>query len=153
MAIPSDQAEQMFKQRGSKAEIETGSDFSPKFDGDGLIPAITQHAKTGEILMFAFMNAQSLAKTLNTGTATYWSRSRGKLWVKGETSGETLKVIEVKTDCDQDVVLIRVEPQGRGAACHTGKRSCFYRSVEITDGETSLKDTGGEPLFDPRKVY
>ncbi len=99
----------------------------PAFNADGLIAAIAQHADTGEVLMLAWMNADALAATLETGFATYWSRSRQKLWVKGETSGNRMKIIEMRIDCDQDAVLLQVQPEG--PACHTGKKSCFYRVV------------------------
>ena len=146
---------ELFGQRTNSTAIEQGSEFTPKFDKSGLIPAIVQDAESGEIVMFAFMNEQALAATIPTGIATYWSRSRGKLWVKGETSGETQKVAEIKTDCDQDVVLLKVIPQGRGAACHTGQKSCFYRSLDLESANRPAKlvRTGGEPLFDPDSVY
>ena len=99
----------------------------PRFDADGLIPAVAQDAATGEVLMLAWMNADALCKTLETGAATYWSRSRQALWVKGETSGHTQRVIEMRVDCDQDAILLRVEQVG--AACHTGAMDCFYRVV------------------------
>ncbi len=105
----------------------------PKFDANGLIAAIAQDAETGEVLMLAWMNAQALAATLNTGYATYWSRSRQKLWVKGESSGHTQKLIELRVDCDQDAVLMKVEQTG--GACHTHRPSCFYR---IADGANLL---------------
>ena len=147
---------ELFGQRTTAAAIEQGSDFSPQFDRDGLIPAIVQDAASGEVLMFAYMNKLALEKTITTGIATYWSRSRGKLWVKGETSGETQKVCEIRTDCDQDAILLKVTPQGRGSACHTGKRACFYRNLDLSDTSQrplQLEDTGGERLFDPKKVY
>lgn len=109
-------------------DLETTLSFRPQFDANGLIPAIAQDAHTGEILMFAWMSAESLRLTQESGQATYWSRSRGKLWRKGEESGHTQRVVEMRVDCDQDVLLLRVEQQG--AACHTGARSCFYRVVE-----------------------
>ncbi len=112
----------------ANTELETTTRFSPQFNADGLIPAIAQDARTGQVLMFAWMNAESLKLTQQTGQATYWSRSRGKLWRKGEESGHTQKVVEMRVDCDQDVLLIRVEQTG--AACHTGETSCFYRTVE-----------------------
>ena len=102
-------------------------DLRPKFNADGLIAAIAQDAGTGEVLMMAWMNAEALAATLATRRATYWSRSRGELWVKGETSGNTQEVVEVRIDCDQDAVLLKV--QQSGGACHTGRTSCFYRVV------------------------
>ena len=139
----------VFPARTSSAEIELGSTLQPKFGPDGLIPCITQDVQSGEVLMFAFMNAESLAHTLSTGKATYWSRSRQKLWVKGEESGNVQLVRELRTDCDQDVLLIKAEPQGKGAACHTGRRSCFYRRVE-NGGLVFIDETR---LFDPNLVY
>ena len=120
-----------FAQRGSTEEVEQGLLFQPKFDADGLIPAIVRDAVSGEVLMFAWMNAEALATTLETGIAHFWSRSRRTLWKKGEESGNTLRVTEVRTDCDQDVIWLRAEAQGAGMACHTGARSCFYRVVPI----------------------
>src|SRR5471030_3117283 len=120
----------VFPARTTTAEIELGTTLQPKFGSDGLIPCITQDAATGEVLMFAFMNAESLARTLETKKATYWSRSRNKLWVKGEESGNVQAVKDVLTDCDQDVILIKVDQTGAaGAACHNGYKSCFYRKV------------------------
>jgi len=142
-----------FAPRGGREEIEEGTTFSPKFDGDGLIPAIATDASSGEVLMFAWMNAEALRLTLDEGVATFYSRSRGRLWKKGETSGEVLKVTEVRTDCDQDVIWLKVEPQGRGAACHTGRRSCFYRVVKAEDGGFRLEPEGAERIFDPSEVY
>jgi phosphoribosyl-ATP pyrophosphohydrolase/phosphoribosyl-AMP cyclohydrolase len=98
-----------------------------RFDGGGLVPAIVQDAATGEVLMLAYMNAESLSKTLETGETWFWSRSRSSLWHKGETSGNTQRVVELSIDCDGDTVLVRVEP--RGPACHTGERTCFFRSL------------------------
>jgi len=120
-----------------------------KFDADGLIPAIAQDEKDGEILMMAWMNKESLAKTLETRHATYWSRSRNKLWMKGEESGNVQEVKSIHVDCDADVVLLRVHQVG-GAACHTGHRSCFYR--ELTGENEALKESG-DILFDPKKIY
>jgi phosphoribosyl-AMP cyclohydrolase len=107
---------------------ETGTTFMPKFDSNGLIGAVVQDSASGEVLMFAFMNAEALAKTQESGTAYFWSRSRGRLWMKGESSGNTLKVSEMLVDCDQDALVLKVEPAG--PACHTGQRSCFYRAVD-----------------------
>ena len=110
--------------------LEHGDVLAPRFDGNGLIAAIATHADTGEVLMFAWMNAEALSKTLETGEAHYFSRSRGELWHKGATSGQIQQVAEVRVDCDQDAVWLKVRPQGDGGACHTGARSCFYRVVE-----------------------
>ena len=123
--------------------------FQPRFDPSGLIPAIVTDAGDGTVLMFAHMNAEALRLTRETGIAHFWSRSRGALWKKGETSGETLKGMEILTDCDQDVLQIKAQPQGRGAACHTGRRSCFYRRVE----GGRLVFTTANRLFDPSSVY
>ena len=113
----------------------------------GLVPAIAQDYQTGEILMLAYMNPDAFNATLSTGKATYYSRSRQTLWVKGETSGKTQLIKEIWIDCDDDTVLLKVEQLG-GAACHTGHRSCFYKKVE--DGSIRIM---GEPIFDPREVY
>jgi len=120
-----------FAPHGSKAEVEEGLAFQPKFDADGLIPAIVTAAGTGEVLMFAWMNAEALALTLETGLGHFWSRSRRALWKKGEESGNFLKVVEMRTDCDQDVVWMSVRVEGDGLACHTGRQSCFYRSIPL----------------------
>ena len=121
-----------FAARTTAKDIEAGAVFQPKFDGDGYIPAIVTDAKSGAVLMFAFMNAQALRLTLETGVAHFWSRSRNKLWKKGEERGNLLSVAEIRTDCDQDVVWITATVQGDGVACHTGARSCFYRVVEAS---------------------
>ena len=107
----------------SHADLEDGATFAPKFDGNGLVTAVAQEAGSNRVLMVAHMNAEALRLTLETREAHYYSRSRGKLWKKGESSGEIQKVLEVRTDCDQDVVLLMVEQTGRGAACHTGRKS------------------------------
>jgi phosphoribosyl-AMP cyclohydrolase len=109
--------------------VDATTRFTPKYDEKGLISAIIQDAADNSVLMFAHMNAEALAKTQHTGLIHFWSRSRDKLWMKGETSGETFRVEQILIDCDQDCLLIRVTPQGKGNACHTGRRSCFYRSV------------------------
>jgi phosphoribosyl-AMP cyclohydrolase len=111
-------------------EIEEGLALIPRYDSAGLIPVVAQHFRTGEVLMLAYMNDEALRLTIDTGEAHYWSRSRQKLWRKGETSGEVQNVIELRIDCDQDSILLKVEPKGKGAACHTGRRSCFYRSID-----------------------
>ena len=120
-----------FAARGSPDEVETGLVFQPRFDADGLIPAIVTDAASGEVLMFAWMNAEALAQTLETRIGHFWSRSRGRPWKKGEESGNLLRVSEVRTDCDQDVVWLKVTVEGAGVACHTGERSCFYRSLPL----------------------
>lgn len=138
-----------FHPRGTKEELELGEKLAPKFDEHGLIPCITADAASGEVLMFAFMNAEALRKTIETGRATYWSRSRGKLWIKGEESGNFQLVRELRTDCDQDIILLKVDIGG-GAACHTGYKSCFYRKL-APDGRLVM--AGGPRLFDPASVY
>jgi len=115
-----------------KAQDET-PELRPRFDADGLIAAIAQDAETGDVLMLAWMSAEALRATLKTRRATYWSRSRGALWVKGETSGHVQEVVDVAIDCDQDAVLLKVRQ--KGGACHTGRQSCFYRRIEA-DGST-----------------
>jgi len=112
------------------AALERGPVLAPSFDAEGLVAAILQHASTGEVLMLAWMNEEALARTLETGEAWFFSRSRQALWRKGETSGQVQKVLEVRVDCDQDALLLKVEPQGDGGVCHVGFPRCFYRVVE-----------------------
>lgn len=119
-----------------------------KYDDKGLVTAVMQDAKNGEVLMVAFMNAEALAKTVETGLAHFWSRSRGKLWLKGESSGHVQRVREMRVDCDGDALLLKIEQEG--GACHTGYRSCFYRKLK-RDGEGY--ETVGEKIFDPGTVY
>jgi len=114
---------------------------------DGLIPAPAQDYETGEVLMLAYINEESWAKTLETGNATYWTRSRQKLWMKGESSGNVQKIKEILVDCDDDTVVFKIEQLG-GAACHTGHRTCFYRKLE---GDKLVVQ--GKPVFDPKEVY
>jgi len=133
----------------SHDEIEEGATLAPKFDAHGLVTAIAIEAGSKDVLMLAHMNAEALRLTLETGEAHYYSRSRKKIWKKGETSGEVQKVVDVRVDCDQDAILLVVEQTGRGAACHTGRKSCFYRRVE----NGALADTGEPKLFDPKEVY
>lgn len=121
----------VFAPRGSASEVETALVFQPKFDADGLIPAIVTDATSGSVLMFAWMNAEALARTVETGLAHFFSRSRQRLWQKGEESGNRLRVTEMRTDCDQDVVWLRASVEGDGNACHTGERSCFYRVLPV----------------------
>jgi phosphoribosyl-AMP cyclohydrolase len=131
---------------GSKA-LEEGLTLTPKFGADGLLPCVATHADTGEVLMLAYMNAEALELTVATGEAHYWSRSRGELWRKGASSGQVQQVLELRVDCDQDAVWIRVRPGGDGGACHTGRPSCFYRRAETApDGRARLvfvEDAGG----------
>jgi phosphoribosyl-AMP cyclohydrolase len=119
-----------FPSAPDKHALEHGATLAPRFDANGLIAAIATHAETGEVLMFAWMNAEALAKTLETGEAHYFSRSRNELWRMGATSGQVQQVAEARIDCDQDAVWLKVRPQGDGGACHTGARSCFYRVIE-----------------------
>jgi len=144
----------LFPPRTTTNEIELGTTLQPKFGPDGLIPCITQDVHSGDVLMFAFMNAESLAHTLKTKKATYWSRSRHKLWVKGEESGNVQNVREVRTDCDQDVLLIKVEQTGNAnASCHNGYKSCFYRKLADLDDPALKLQFTAERLFDPATVY
>jgi phosphoribosyl-AMP cyclohydrolase len=128
--MPADPS-QLFAPRGSSGEVESGLAFQPKFDADGLIPAIVTDAKSGEVLMFAWMNAEALAMTLETRIGHFWSRSRMRLWKKGEESGNVLRVSEARIDCDQDCLWLQVNVEGNGVACHTGARSCFYRALPL----------------------
>lgn len=124
-------SEARFSPGGTATDIERGLTFTPRFGADGLIPAIVTDAVSGEVLMFAFMNADALAATIDTRIAHFWSRSRQKLWRKGEESGNTLALEDLRVDCDQDVLWLKVRVAGEGVACHTGARSCFYRSVPL----------------------
>lgn len=136
-----------------KAVLEEGAAFSPKFDANGLVTAVVQDARDGVILMLAHMNAEALALTIETGIAHYWSRSRGKIWKKGESSGNLQTVTEMLTDCDQDAVLLKVEVAGHDATCHTGRRSCFYRAVSADNGNARLTSVDDNRHFDPASVY
>jgi phosphoribosyl-AMP cyclohydrolase len=119
-----------FASISDKRALEEGMELAPRFDANGLVTCITTDADSGEVLMVAHMSAESLAKTIETGEAWYWSRSRGELWHKGDTSGQVQTVTEMRVDCDQDAILIKVLVGGDGGACHTGRPSCFYRIVE-----------------------
>jgi phosphoribosyl-AMP cyclohydrolase len=140
----------------SSSDVEKGTLLQPKFGPDGLIPCIAVDHASNEVLMFAFMNAESLAHTIRTGRAAFWSRSRGKLWVKGDESGHTLRVVDIFVDCDQDVLLVKVENAGPGA-CHNGYRSCFYRKLapaaDPDSGSPLRLIFTAEKSFDPEKVY
>jgi phosphoribosyl-AMP cyclohydrolase len=132
-------------------DIEEGLSFRPKFDASGLVTCVATDASTSEVLMVAHMNEEALRKTIATGEAWYYSRSRQALWRKGETSGHVQRVVEMRADCDQDAIWIRVEQTG--AACHTGRHSCFYRKVEATDGGARLSFVDANRQFDPKAVY
>ena len=140
---------ELFPPRGDKTQTENGDLFTPRFNSRGLIPAVATDAKTGEVLMVAWMNAEALAQTMELGEAVYYSRSRKELWRKGQQSGHVQKVKQIMTDCDQDVILLKVEQVG-GSCCHAGYRSCFYREVKKS-GELTF--TQKEKVFDPEKVY
>jgi phosphoribosyl-AMP cyclohydrolase len=130
---------------------EEGLAFQPKFDASGLVTCVATDAATGEVLTVAHMNAEALRKTVASGEAWYFSRSRNALWRKGEISGHTQRVVEMRMDCDQDAVWIRVEQTG--AACHTGRRSCFYRKVDAGESGARLSFVDADKMFDPKAVY
>lgn len=136
-----------------KAALEEGADFTPRFDEKGLVTAVVTDARDGTVLMVAHMNTEALALSIETGVAHYWSRSRKSLWKKGETSGNVQHIVEMLTDCDQDVVLLRVNVSGHDATCHTGRRSCFYRRIAKAGGHIALEATDGIRLFDPDEAY
>ena len=143
-----------FAPPGTSADLEEGLALTPKFDADGLVTCVATDAASGDVLMVAHMNAEALAKTIATGEAWYFSRSRGTLWKKGETSGHVQRVVEMRVDCDQDVLLLKVEQVGAGA-CHTGRRTCFYRVVVpgAQRGPAVLEFRDAERGFDPMQVY
>lgn len=145
-----------FAPRGTAADIEAALTFQPKFDADGLVPAVVTDAGSGEVVMFAWMNAEALAMSIETGIAHFWTRSRGRIWKKGEDSGNTLQIVEMRTDCDQDALWLKVRIGGHGAACHTGQRSCFYRAIPLharVGPDLTMRHVGGPAIFDPRKTY
>lgn len=123
----------------AKTALEEGLTLKPRFDAAGLVTAVATDAVTGEVLMVAHMNAEALARTVETGEVWYWSRSRGALWRKGDTSGQIQTIVEMRVDCDQDAIWLRVRVGGDGGACHTGRRSCFYRSVVVGAEATALR--------------
>ena len=133
------------------SDIEEGLKFRPKFDASGLVTCVATDAGSGEVLMVAHMNDEALRRTIASGEAWYFSRSRKSLWRKGESSGHTQRVVEMRLDCDQDAIWIRVEQAG--AACHTGRRSCFYRRVDAGEGGARLSFVDADKLFDPAEVY
>ena len=146
----------MFKKRHSVKEVEEGKYLSPKFDENGLIPVVTTDFKTGDILMHGYMNYESLKKTIETKEAHYWSRSKKKIWHKGQVSGFVQKVKEIRIDDDQDSVWLSADI-GNGASCHVGYRSCFYRSIPLgkieNEEELEMEFKEKEKIFDPKKVY
>jgi phosphoribosyl-AMP cyclohydrolase len=153
--MPSDPtAEIAFAARVSVEQVEEGLELAPKFDEHGLIPCVTTSADTGEVLMLGYMNAEALKRTIATGEAHYFSRSRGVLWHKGATSGLVQKVVELRIDDDQDAVWLRVRIPGE-ASCHVGYRSCFYRSVPVGPGDRKrwLRFEENQKTFDPKQVY
>ena len=146
----------MFKKRHTIKEVEEGKYLSPKFDENGLIPVITTDFKTGDVLMHGYMNCEALKKTIETKEAHYWSRSRKKIWHKGQVSGFIQKVKEIRIDDDQDSVWLSVDI-GNGSSCHVGYRSCFYRSIPLgkieNEEKLEMKFKETEKIFDPKKVY
>ena len=137
----------------SSRETEEGLSLLPKFDADGLVTAVVTDIANGDVLMVAHMNAEAVAKTIETGEAWYFSRSRRNLWKKGESSGHGQRVVELRVDCDQDALWLKVEQLGPGA-CHTGRRSCFYRAVPLGQkGQVALEFRDAEKTFDPDKIY
>jgi len=146
----------MFKKRDNIKEVEEGKYLSPKFDENGLIPVITTDFQTGDILMHGYMNVEALKKTIETKEAHYWSRSRKKIWHKGQVSGFVQIVKEIRIDDDQDSVWLSVDI-GSGASCHVGYRSCFYRSIPLgkikNEEELEMEFKEKEKIFDPKKVY
>jgi len=137
----------------STKDLEEGLDFAPKFDADGLVTCVTTDVSSGDVLMVAHMNAEALNRTIASGEAWYYSRSRRALWKKGESSGHVQRIVEMRVDCDQDAIWIKVEQQGAGA-CHTGRRSCFYRAVPLGKaGAVTLQFRDADRAFDPDAVY
>ncbi len=153
-------SEGLFSVCDDRKELEEGDVCAPRFDANGLITCVVQDAKSGLVLMVAYMNQEALALTIQTRRAHYWSRSRGKLWIKGESSGLTQAVVELRTDCDQDCLLMKVEvgstQSGATASCHVGYPGCFYRQIALgsdaKQGPVKLK-TVEERVFDPKEVY
>lgn len=141
----------LFSPRTSIKQVEEGSVLAPKFDGDGLITCVTTDATSGELLMVGYMNADALQRTIDSGEAHYFSRSRQVHWHKGTTSGLTQEVVEMRIDDDQDAVWLRVRVVGSGASCHVGYRSCFYRAVDLPSGTLQFMEE--HKTFDPLKVY
>lgn len=128
-----------FPRLADKAALEEGTAFAPRFDAQGLVTCVATDADTGEMLMVAHMNEESLRKTIETGEAWYWSRSRQSLWRKGDTSGQVQTIVEMRVDCDQDAIWLQVRVGGDGGCCHTGRRSCFYRVQPTGGGDAVLR--------------
>jgi phosphoribosyl-AMP cyclohydrolase len=152
----STQSDNSFAQRISIEQVEEGFDLAPKFSADGIMPVVTTDAKTGDVLMLGYMNAEALKRTIETGEAHYWSRSREVLWHKGATSGLVQKIVDIRIDDDQDSVWLKVEVAGSGASCHVGYMSCFYRSIptgQAPTPDTRLIYREDEKTFDPQEVY
>lgn len=144
----------IISERADKATVEEGDRLMPKFDQDGLIAAVVTDFKTSEVLMVGYMNEEALKRTIETGEAWYWSRSRQGFWKKGETSGQIQKVQEILTDCDQDALVVKVTVEGNGATCHVGYRSCFFRKVSNTqNGTVRLENVEKDKVYDPKEVY
>ena len=146
-----------FEVRKTVEQVEEGDELAPKFDEHGLMPVVTTDAETGDVLMLGYMNDEALKRTIETGEAHYYSRSRKTLWHKGATSGLVQKVVQCFIDDDQDSVWLRVNVGGSGASCHVGYRSCFYRTVPVgsdrENGDSALTFTETEKVFDPKDVY
>ena len=145
-----------FAKRATVEQVEEGVELAPKFDDRGLIPAVTTDFESGELLMHGFMNKEALRRTIETGEAHYYSRSREAIWHKGATSGLVQNIIEMRIDDDQDCVWLRVRVDGNGASCHVGYRSCFYRSLQtgaLPDAPVTLSFEETEKVFDPIAVY
>ena len=143
----------LFPTPGSPQEVEEALTLAPRFDADGLVTCVVTDEKSGAVLMLAHMNAEALAKTIATGEAHYFSRSRRRLWKKGEESGHVQTVTEMRVDCDQDAILIKVRVSGTGASCHTGRVSCFYRKVPMGQLGAALELVEADRAFNPAEIY
>ena len=153
---PSPAHDSAFAERTSIEQVEEGHDLAPKFDQDGLLPVVTTDAQTGDVLMLGYMNSEALKRTIETGEAHYWSRSRKILWHKGASSGLVQKVVDMRVDDDQDAIWLKVEVAGSGASCHVGYMSCFYRTIPTGTAPTPdlrLQYQETEKTFDPLEVY
>jgi phosphoribosyl-AMP cyclohydrolase len=152
-ALRASQSNEAIAMTSQSTDIEEGKAFTPGYDKDGLVTAVVTDAGSGDVLMVAHMNADAVARTIETGEAWYYSRSRRKLWRKGETSGHVQRVVELRVDCDQDALWLKVEQAGPGA-CHTGRRSCFYRALPLGNaGAVKLEFRDDDKTFDPARVY